>query len=65
MLKDMKLSYPCSGWSAVSVIMQHDVQGQFVQWEKLLMNVASETSFSGSEDEIVVGIGVDLQQNTP
>lgn len=65
-LKGIKLSYPCSDRSAVSVILQHDVQRQlFCHWEKLLMKVASETFFSGSEDEIVIEINVDLQPYTP
>lgn len=61
-LKGMKLSCPCSGH------LQHDVQRQlffFFQWEKLLMKIASETFCSGSEDEIVIEINVDLQQYGP
>lgn len=68
MLKGIKLSYPCSDRSAVSVILQHDVQRQlFCHFViiTLLMKVASETFFSGSEDEIVIEINVDLQPYTP
>lgn len=53
----MELSHPCSDH------LQHNVQAAFFfQWEKLLMKIASETFCSGSEDEMVTEINVDLQQ---